>query len=259
MTEMVHFSFALSPRMRAFIELRDALACLETARSNLHGASWLHAACDLRASLLGDQGRKTAIPEINALLADVKLYLNNLSTDVPHYRQEIQHACEGIDQHIGQLQQGLPDACNFLSDDAMINAYLNTQKKHDWLSHKLCMQQSLKAIWSNADMRTQPLHQSLSPLVGAVNTLDHMLNDFVGWQQCVATGGTGQITPERGKSFGLLVIALSSEAVAEGIVPDISGNRLTIRLRFQQWPPGQPPADYTEDIPYAMMLVPVGC
>ncbi len=259
MTEMVHFSFALSPRMRAFIELRDALTCLETARSNRHGTKWLHAACDLRASLLGDQGRKGAIPEIIALLSDVKLYLHNLSADVPHYREEIQQACDNIDLHIGQLQPGMADACDFLADDAMINAYLNTQKKHDWLGHKLCMQQSIDTIWSKSEMRTQPLHQALSPLRKAINTLDSMLNDFVGWKECVATGGVGQITPERGKSFGLLVISLPAEAVANGVVPDISGNRLTIRLRFQQWTPGQPPADYTEDIPYAMMLVPVGC
>lgn len=259
MTEKVQFSFALSPRMRAFIELRDALACLETSRDHRHAIRWLHAACDLRASLLGDQGRKGAIPEIIALLSDVKLYLNNLSADVPHYREGIRQACEHIDEHIEQLQTGMTDACDFLADDAMINAYLNTQKKHDWLSHKLCMQQSIDTIWRTSDVRTQPLHQSLSPLYRAIHTLDSMLNDFVGWKECIATGGVGQITPERGKSFGLLVISLPSEAVANGVVPDISGNRLTIRLRFQQWPPGQPPVDYTEDIPYAMMLVPVGC
>jgi len=259
MTETVQFSFALSPRMRAFIELRDALNCLEAACVNQHGATWLHAACDLRASLLGDQGRKSAVPEITALFGDLKLYLQNLCEDAPQYQDKILQSCDQIDRLMSQLQPGIPEACDYLAKDALVNAYLNAQKKHDWLGHKLCMQQSIKAIWSKSDARTLPLHQALAPLCGAVDTLDHMLNDFVGWEQCVANGGNGHITPERGKSFGLLVISLPVDTVAEGIIPDISGNRLAIRLRFQRWPAGQSPCDYTEDIPYAMMLVPIGC
>jgi len=256
---MVHFSFALSPRMRAFIELRDGLNCLEAACVNQHGANWLHAACDLRASLLGDQGRKGAITELIALFGDLKSYLNKLCEDAPQYREKIQQSCDQVDMLIAQIQPGMPEACNYLAKDALVNAYLNAQKKHDWLGHKLCMQQSIKAIWSKSDARTLPLHQALAPLSSAVDTLDQMLNDFVGWEKCVANGGTGHITPERGKSFGLLVIALPSDAVAEGIIPDISGNRLAIRLRFQRWSAGQAPADHNEDIPYAMMLVPIGC
>jgi len=245
--------------MRAFIELRDALACLESACVNQQGASWLHAACDLRASLLGDQGRKGVIPEIIALFGDLQLYLKNLCEDAPQYREKILQSCDLIDRMVEQMQPGMPEACDYLAKDALVNAYLNTQKKHDWLGHKLCMQQSIKAIWSKSDARTLPLHRTLAPLCSAVDTLDHMLNDFVGWEKCVAIGGTGHITPERGNSFGLLVIALPSDAVAEGIIPDISGNRLAIRLRFQRWRAGQPPTDYDEDIPYAMMLVPIGC
>ncbi len=244
--------------MRTFIELRDALACLETASANQQGANWLHAACDLRASLLGDQGRKSAVAEIMALFGDLKLYLKNLCDDAPQYREKIQQSCDHIDLIIKQLQPGIPEACDYLSRDALVNAYLNAQKKHDWLGHKLCMQQSIKAIWSQSDARTLPLHQALAPLCSAVDTLDHMLNDFVGWEKCVAVGGNGHITPERGKAFGLLVISLPVDAVAKGIIPDISGNRLAIRLRFQCWCAGQPASDYDEDIPYAMMLVPIG-
>ena len=258
MTEMVNFSFALSPRMRSFIELRDALACLEAARVTQHGASWLHAACDLRASLLGDQGRKNAIPEVIALFTDLQLHLNQLAADAPHYSSSIQIACDKIKAHMTQLQPGLPDACHFLAEDALINAYLNTQKKHDWLGHKLCMQQSIHAIWQQSDPRTLPLHAALKPLIEAVDYLDKMLNDFVQWKQCVATHGTGHITPDRGKSFGLLVISLPADVVARGIMPDISGNRLAIRIRFQLWTPGSPPCDYDGDQPYSMMLVPVG-
>ncbi len=258
MTDKVHFSFALSPRMRSFIELRDALHCLEQAFNRQHASSWLHACCDLRASLLGDHGRKNAIPEVVGLFRDVKTYLQKLANDMPKYHDQILSSCDQIDLLIAQLKPGLPDACQYLTQDALINAYLNTQKKHDWLGHKLCMQQSIKALWSHAEMRTQPLHQALSPLTNAINSLNDMLNDFVGWEKCVATAGAGHITPARGKSYGLLVIALPAEAVAEGVVPDISGNKLAIRLRFQRWLPGQSASDYHEDMPYEMMLVPVG-
>jgi len=256
---MVQFSFALSPRMRTFIELRDGLNCLETACVNQQGVNWLHAACDLRASLLGDQGRKGAISEIIALFGDLKLYLKNLCDDAPQYREKIQLACDHIDLLIQKLQPGMPEACDYLAKDALVNTYLNAQKKHDWLGHKLCLQQSIKAIWRKSDARTLPLHQALAPLCSAVDTLDQMLNDFVGWEKCIAIGGNGHITPERGKSFGLLVISLPADAVAEGIIPDISGNRLAIRLRFQRWHAGQPASDYNDDLPYAMMLVPIGC
>lgn len=258
MTDMVQFSFALSPRMRSFIELRDALTCLESARQTGRAIAWLHAACDLRDSLLGDQGRKNVIPEITSLLLDMQSYLEKLHDEVPQYQERINQACEGIKLQIDHLQPGLPEATDYLAKDALINAYLNTQKKHDWLGHKLCIQQSVKAIWEKSDVRTKPLHTALAPLGAAVSNLDGMFNDFVRWQQCMATSGTGHITPERGTSCGLLVIGMPKEAVSSGIIPDISGNKLAIRLRFQLWNPGQAPQDVCEDQPYAKMLVPVG-
>ncbi|TLS68935.1 hypothetical protein FE236_09655 [Mariprofundus erugo] len=258
MTEMVQFSFALSPRMRSFIELRDALRSLETARETAHGQSWLHAACDLRASLLGDQGRKNAVPEIVTLLIEMRAYLQQLAKDAPQYSEGIQRTCDKINGHIELLQPGLPEATHILAEDALINAYLNTQKKHDWLGHKLCMQQSIQTIWQDSSPRTTPLREALLPLYEAVDSLDSMFNNFVQWQSCVAKHGTGHITPEKGKSYGLLVVALPADAVALGTMPDISGNRLAIRIRFQIWSPASPPRDCEEDQPYKMMLVPVG-
>jgi len=258
MSEMIQFSFALSPRMRAFIEVRDALACLESAYVTQNAHYWLHAACDLRASLLGDQGRKPVIPEIVALFQDVKAHLKKLAADVPHYSGRIETACKKIDTHVERLQDGMTNACQFLANDALINAHLNNQKKHDWLGHRSCMQQSLKTLWKNSDDRTTPLHHALVPLSDAVNTLDGMLNDFVSWSKHIAEGGVGQISPDRKISFGLLVIGLPVEEVSRGIIPDISGNRLAIRVRFQQWLPGEEPVDVHDDLPYAMMLVPVG-
>ena len=255
---MVHFSFALSPRMRSFIELRDALACLESARVSQQGAVWLHAASDLHDSLLGEHGRKSAIPEMIALLTDMQAYLNKLGSDAPRYQENIRRACAQLESHVTELHSGLADATNFLAHDALLNAYLNAQKKHDWLGHKLCMQQSLKVIWENSQQRVNPLHKGLAPLYNAVNSLNGMLCDFVRWQHDTAVGGTGHINPERGTSYGLLIIGLPSESVVGGIIPDISGNRLAIRLRFQRWLPGLPPQEIHDDQPYARMLVPVG-
>jgi len=259
MSEMVQFSFALSPRMRSFIEVRDALACLESALVTQNSLYWLHAASDLRASLLGDQGRKPVQPEIIGLLQDMKTYLNKVAKELPHYSARIQGACDQIETHIDKLQHGgMHEACQLLSNDALINAHLNTQKKHDWLGHKMCMQQILKTLWKSSDDRTTALHHALVPLSDAVNTLDGMLNDFVSWSKHIAEGGVGQVTPDRKASFGLLVIGIPEEDVSRGIIPDISGNRLAIRIRFQQWLPGKEPKDLTDDQPYSMMLIPLG-
>ena len=258
MNDMVQFSFALSSRMRAFIELRDALACLESAYVSQNGPAWLHAACDLRTSLIGDHGRKQVVPEVMGLLQEMKKHLKELGEGIPHYQARIQKTCDKIENHIEQLKPGVPEVARILSHDALLAAYLNAQKKHDWLGHKLCLQQSIKAIWKRPDERTLPLHQALVPLCDAVNSLDSMLNDFVSWNKEIAIGGTGHITPDRKTSFGLLVIALPEEAVENGIIPDISGNRLAIRIRFQQWLPGEQTKDYTEDQPYSMMLIPIG-
>jgi len=258
MNDMVQFSFALSSRMRAFIELRDALACLETAYVSQNGPAWLHAACDLRTSLIGDHGRKPVIPEIIGLLHDVEKHLQGLCEGMPHYKARIQKACDNIESHIEQLKPGMPEVAKILSSDALLGAYLNTQKKHDWLGHKLCLQQSIKAIWKYPDARTLPVHHALVPLCDAVNSLDSMLNDFVSWKKEIAVDGTGHITPDRKIAYGLLVVALPEEDVANGIIPDISGNRLAIRIRFQQWLPGEATRDYKQDQPYSMMLIPIG-
>ncbi len=244
--------------MRSFIELRDALHCLVSARKKGDGPSWLHAACDLHASLTGDHGRKPAISEVAGLFQDVETYLKGLSKDAPHYEARIEKTCSVIKHHVGKIKPSVPNIVRILEHDALLGAYLNSQKKHDWLGHKFCLQQSIGAIWKHADTRTNPLHQALTPICEAINALNSMLNDFVDWKEEVAIGGAGHITPQKNCPCGLLVIALPEEDVANGIIPDMSGNRLAIRVRFQQWLPGEKSVDYREDQPYSMMLVPIG-
>ncbi len=257
MSDMVRFSFALSPRMRSFLELRDALHALNDAREQGHARDWLHAACDLRASLLGEQGRKCVIPELIGLLDAMQRHLNKLAGDVPQYQTSINKTCVTLDKHIHALQAGLSEFTAYLAQDALINAYLNTQKKQDWLGHKIGLPQSLDALWQGAANRSAWLQQGLAPLSTATHNLDQMLNDYVQWEEGTAKGGNSQITPERGITHGLLVIGLPEESVARGIIPDISGNKLAIRLRFQRWLPGQPPMELSDDQPYTMMLIPI--
>ncbi len=257
MTDMVRFSFALTPRMRAYLDLRDAMVELRQAWQTQQTRPWLLAACDLRASLLGEQGRKNALPELIALILAMQEHLQQLAEESPQYRQAIEQTCERLDGHAQTLQQGLTEAWDFLGRDALINACLNALKKQDWLGHKPALPQSLAALWPGYASEAGRLMQMLQPLEQAISELDGMLNDYVQWQPAVAAEGCGQITPERGTVFGLLVIGLKQEDVAAGIVPNVSGNRHAIRLRFQRWQPGQPPAEVHEDIDYAMMLVPV--
>lgn len=257
MTDMVRFSFALTPRMRSFLELRDALAEIQQAWADQQPRPWLQAVCDLRASLLGEQGRKAAIPELIGLLVAMQAHLQQLAEEAPDYRATIEATCGKLDSHVLALQSGMSEACEFLTRDSLINAYLNALKKQDWLGHKPGLPQSLACLWQGYAGQASRLNGMLQPLARATRELDTMLNDYVRWQQAVAVEGCGQITPERGIGHGLLVIGLSAEDVASGIMPDVSGNRHAIRLRFQRWQPGQPPLEVRDDISYAMMLVPV--
>lgn len=257
MSEPIRFSFALSSRTLCFLQVRDALDCLERARDQQQPYLWLHAAADLRTSLIGDLGRKAAAPEIIALLENTRSYLRNLAKDLPQYAKGIQQTCDQLDRHIDALQPGLTEALNLLERDSLLNVYYNTQKKQDWLGHKPCLPQSLQALWENADERTGPVHDALEPLTQSIRCLDGILHDFVGWEQRTAHGGSEQIDQNREQSFGLLVVGLDPEAVADGLIPEISGNRLAIRVRFQRWRPGAAAEDITEDQPYSVMLVPI--
>jgi len=255
--DFVRFSFALSARMQSYLMLRDALRCLTAAESEGDAYRWLHAAIDLRASLLGDQARKIAIPEVHGLLTTTQTHLQGIAKEHPQYADNVREACDSLSHHMQAMQEGVAEACNLLGSDALVNAYLNTQKKQDWLGHKPSLPQALPALWQQAAARTEALSRALDPLAAAVEELDGMLHDFVGWDKRTAAHGTDQIIPPREQAYGLLVIALPTDVVAAGLLPEISGNRHAIRLRFQRWKPGQPPADVTDDHSYMMMLVPI--
>ncbi len=257
MKELIRFSFSLSPRMQSFLMLRDGLRCLSAAEQAGQPYLWLQACVDVRASLLGEQGRKPALPEVLGLFASMRQHLEALAEEHPRYRASIEASCEDIDAHIQALRGAADLSSRLLGQDALIETYYNALKKQDWLAHKPCLPQSLTTLWHGSGDRQQRLHEELADIVEAVYQLDGMLHDYVTWERRKATEGHDQITPERGVQFGLIVIGLPPGEVGQGIVPDISGNRLAIRLRFQQWQPGMSARQVQEDITYAMMLVPI--
>ena len=257
MIDLVRFSFALCPRIQALLQLRDGLRCLEEATAHTEPYLWLQAAADLRVSLLGEQIRKAAIPEIIGVLVSMQTHLEQLSAEHPRFVSGIQRSCTLLAQHIDTLRPGLPEAIEMLGKDSLIDSYYNAVKKQDWLAHKPGFAQSLRHLWHPTDARTTQLLQALQPLYTAVSDLDKMLHDYVTWEQRTASGGSDQIIPERGQNFGLLIVGLTPDILTQGIVPDISGNRLLINLRFQHLRIGTAAVDSTDDLAYSMMLVPI--
>jgi len=243
--------------MRSFLELRDGLRCLERARQQNQPYTWLLAACDIRASILGEQGRKQAIPELVGLLASMRTHLTQLVANHPEYREPILEACNMIEAYIGSMRNGIQDAIDFFTEDALLGSYYNSLKKQDMLGHKPMLPQGLNLLWSGAKHK-EMLGQSLHDLHAAVTHLDIMLNDYVGWKKRTAKEGTDQITHERGVEYGLLIIGLEDTLVQQGIVPECSGNRLAIRVRFQQMKAGTGLCEVDHDLPYHAMMVPIG-
>ncbi|MDQ6957563.1 MAG: hypothetical protein Q9M24_00450 [Mariprofundaceae bacterium] len=256
MTDLIRFSFPLSPRMQTFLQLRDGLSCLAEAEREQQAFKWLQACADVRISLSGEQGRRPALPEVLGLLVSMQTHLKSLAEKHPRFRDKIMGSCEALGQHAQTLRNGMDETLRWLASDALIEAWLNALKKHDWLGHQRNMLQSLPALWQSTDRRNH-LHDHLQGLSEAVRCLHAMLHDYVEWQRRLATEGSDQILPDRGTQFGLVIVGLAPKQVKAGVIPDISGNRLTIRIRFQSWLPGQAAMPMQEDVPYHAMLVPI--
>jgi len=255
MSDPIRFSFPLSPRMQTFLQLHAGLSCLAEAERTQQAYPWLQACADVRLSLSGEQGRRPALQEVIGLLASMQKHLEALAENHPRFRDKIMASCGMLEQHVRTLRGGLDAAVRLLASDALIEAYLNAMKKHDWLGHHRSLPQALPMLWRDPERR-QSVHDTLYGLHEAVMGLYAMLHDYVPWEPRLAEKGCDQILPDRGCNYGLLIVGLAPEQVEAGIVPDISGNRLAIRLRFQSWSPGHPAAPVQEDVPYHAMLVP---
>lgn len=256
MAELVRFSFPLSARMHAFMELRDGLICLESARQSNQPFAWLQAAADVRASLTGEYGRRQAQPELIGLLTSMRTYLTGLADIHPKFERQIMEACDALTGHSEMLRQGLHGAIDFLLEDGLIGCYINAVQKQDFLAHRPLLAQTLPDFWKHAAHR-DALSEQLYELHSAILHLDAMLNDFVRWENRQAEGGVDQIVPERGSDCGMLIVGLDPATVHQGIIPEFSGNRLAVRLRFLQYVAGEGAKDVSEDQEYALMKVPI--
>lgn len=257
MAELVRFSFPLSARMHTFMELRDGLLCLESARQSNQPYAWLQAAVDIRASLIGEYGRKQAQPELVSLLVSMRTYLTGLADMHPKFERQILESCDALTAHSEMLRQGLRGAIDFLLEDGLINCYINAFQKQDFLGHRpLLAQALLDSFWKSASHR-DALSEQLHELYSAVLHLDAMLNDFVRWEERRAEDGVDQIVPERGSDCGMLIVGLDPDTVRKGIIPEFSGNRLAVRLRFLQYNAGEEARDVMGDQGYSLMKVPI--
>ncbi len=256
MSNLIRFSFPLSQRMQAFLQLRDGLSCLAKAEREQQAYQWLQACVDVRISLAGEQGRKPALPELVGLLTALREHLETLAEDHPRFRDKIMDSCKTIEKHIQTLRNGQERVLDWLNSDALIETWLNALKKHDWLGHQRNLPQALPTLWKNTERR-QRLQEYIQKLSGAVMGLHAMLHDYVDWEPHLAAGGSDQILPGRAHHFGLIIVGLTPEQVEGGIIPDISGNHLTIRIRFQSWLPGHEAAPMQVDVPYHAMMVPI--
>ncbi len=82
-----------------------------------------------------------------------------------------------------------------------------------------------------------------------------MLHKHVPWQQRTARNGSDQITLGKDDDVELIIVGLLADNLAQGIVPQYSGSRRSVRLRFSQWLPGQPIKNLEHDQDYMMMMV----
>jgi len=256
MTPLIRFSFPLSSRMQGFLQVRDALVCLQQAQAGNQPYLWLQACADLRISLFGEQGRRPGLADVTGLLSCMQQHLDQLAKDHPKYCEQIMRSCATLERHEKSLRSGIEPAMQMLAKDALIHAWLNGLKKHDWLGHQSHMPHALDAMWDVRERR-DALHDSLAGLEDAVQSLHGMLQDFVGWEHRMAAGGADHIRLDKEKDYGLLIVGLTREQVQAGLIPDISGNRMAVRLRFQSWQPGHAAMAAEQDVAYQAMMVPV--
>ncbi len=256
MNNLIRFSFPLSPRMQTFLQLRDGLSCLAKAEREQQAYPWLQACADIRISLSGEQGRKPALPEIIGLLTSLRKHLETLAEDHPRFRDKIMDSCRTLGMHVQTLHNGREHTLDWLASDALIETWLNALKKYDWLGHQRNLPQALPMLWRTMERQRQ-LREHIQGLSEAVMSLHTMLHDYVDWQQRLATEGSDQILPDRDSPFGLIIVGLTPDQVEAGMIPDISGNHLVIRIRFQSWLPGQAAMPIQADVPYHAMMVPI--
>jgi len=102
--------------------------------------------------------------------------------------------------------------------------------------------------------RQEELHQwtsTLAPLADAVRLLLKLLRDSGSPQKVFASAGQFQQNLPQGRTFLLLRVALDATLT---LIPEISGNRLMVSVRWMRLGDGQRPQAVTDDVPFELTL-----
>jgi cell division protein ZapD len=92
---------------------------------------------------------------------------------------------------------------------------------------------------------------TLTALSDAVQLLIKLLRDSGTPQKVIANGGQFQQNLPQGRSFLLLRVALD---MTQGLIPEISGNRLMVSVRLMQLGEDQRPHLVTDDVAFELAL-----
>jgi len=88
-------------------------------------------------------------------------------------------------------------------------------------------------------------------LSGAVHLLLKLLRDSGAPQKVFASAGQFQQNLPQGRTFLLLRVALDSSLE---LIPEISGNRLMVSIRWMRLGDGQRPQAVTDDVAFELAL-----
>jgi len=102
--------------------------------------------------------------------------------------------------------------------------------------------------------RQADLHQwtsTLTPLADAVHLMLKLLRDSGSPQKVIANGGQFQQALPQGRTFLLLRVALDA---TQGLVPEISGNRLMVSVRLMRPGDDQRPHLVSDDVAFELAL-----
>jgi len=92
---------------------------------------------------------------------------------------------------------------------------------------------------------------TLTPMSDAIHLLLKLLRDSGAPQKAFASAGQYQQTLPQGRTFLLLRVALQASL---GLIPEISGNRLMVSVRWMQLGDGQRPQAVSDDVTFELAL-----
>ncbi len=243
--------------MQAFIELRDALRVLHQAHQQQSPYTWLSAAKETSDMLLGEGNKKPVVPTVLSLFHTMGKHFKGLANKHPDYKDNLMQAVHQLENEAEAIRQALPKTMPFLQSDALLTAYSDLIRKQDPLGYKCTLPQVLQTLWHGQSKHAHTLSTLLEPIIQSTESLNRMLHAHVPWEQRVAKAGTDQITFAAQDDIGLLIVGVSQDVLAQGIMPICSGFRSIVRLRFEQWQAGEVAQDVHQDQAYALMLVPI--